>query len=55
MSKLVPKNREEAFAYQFQGDVKMLLALSKFRKKEFKRRLDLLKIHISTYEKMSKT
>lgn len=56
MSKNNPKNREEAFSYQFESDVKNLLALSKLideygdNKESFKSRLNILKSHIKTYE-----
>lgn len=53
MSKLEPKNAEEAFTYQFEDDVKTLRACS-FSKKDFLKQLEVLKIHIATYEKLHK-
>ena len=54
MSRLNPENREEAFTYQFEDDVKMLRACALNGQDTFKKALDTLKTHISTYEKLSK-
>lgn len=53
MSRLSPKNREEAFTYQFEDDVKVLLATS-HNVESFKKSLATLKIHIKTYESIKK-
>lgn len=58
MNRHTPKNREEAFAHQFEDDVKQLLGFSQLidehgnNKKSFKETLEKLKIHIKSYEEM---
>jgi hypothetical protein len=49
MSKLLPNTREEAFAYQFEDDVKMLKSMSNLSKEGFKKYLALLQSHIDAY------
>ena len=49
MSRLDPKNREEAYSYQFEDDVKVLKTMSKTSPHEFKKALDVLRTHIVTY------
>ena len=62
MSKLEPKNREEAFCHQFADDVKLCLSMSQLiqpgrkddinRFREFQAALDTLKTHIKSYEQL---
>lgn len=60
MSRLEPKNREEAFTYQFEDDVKLLYSLSQLirRKDNFEERkpyydaLEILKGHIQSLEQL---
>lgn len=60
MSRLEPKNREEAFAHQFKDDVKLLFSLSQLinrvdsyeERKPFYDALETLKIHIKTLEQL---
>ena len=49
MSRLDPKNREEAFTYQFEDDVKMLKVASLSGEKEFEQVLKRLEVHIGAY------
>lgn len=49
MSKQLPNTREEAFAYQFEDDVKMLRSLSLLDKDAFKKYLVVLQAHIDAY------
>jgi hypothetical protein len=49
MSKLLPNTREEAFAYQFQDDVKILYSMSLLNKEAFKKHLGILQAHIDAY------
>lgn len=51
MSRLEPKNTEEAFTYQFEDDVKVLRACSHNNTESFMKQLRILKIHIQTCEK----
>ncbi len=53
MSKHAPKNREEAFVYQFEDDVKLLFSMSQIGVKEFQQELEKLKGHIVSYEQMA--
>lgn len=60
MSKQAPKNREEAFCYQLEDDVKLLFSLSQLihRKDSFNERkpfydaLEQLKTHIKSLEEL---
>ena len=49
MSRLDPKNREEAFAYQFEDCVKLLRGVSPYGEKEFEKVLGTLEAHILAY------
>lgn len=49
MSRLDPKNREEAFTYQFQDDMKMLKVASLHGEKEFEQVLQRLEASIGAY------
>lgn len=49
MSRLDPKNREEAFTHQFQDDVKMLKVASMSGEKEFEQVLQRIEANISAY------
>jgi GTPase involved in cell partitioning and DNA repair len=53
MSKLDPKTREQAFAYQFEDDVKMLHSMSLLSKDGFKKHLAILQAHIDAYNDAS--
>ena len=44
-----PKNREAAFTYQFEDDVKMLKVASLSGEKQFEQALATLEIHIQAY------
>ena len=48
MSRLLPKNREEAFTHQFQDDVKILRAFSS-NPKSFNKQLSVIDAHIKAY------
>jgi len=51
MSRIEPKNRMEAFCYQFEDDVKLLKALALVgRDAAFWQSLNTLKAHIKAYE-----
>lgn len=52
MSRQLPKTREEAFAYQFEDDVKILYLMSS-SKEDFKKHLAVLQARIDAYNKMS--
>jgi len=54
MSKFDPKTREQAFAYQFEDDVKKLKSLSLLNKEAFKQKLSTLQAHIDAYHKLEK-
>lgn len=49
MSKQLPSTREEAFAYQFEDDVKILHSMALSSKEGFKRYLAVLQAHIDAY------
>ncbi len=49
MSRIDPKNREEAFTYQFQDDVKMLKVASLSGEKAFEQVLQRLEANIGAY------
>lgn len=49
MSKQLPNTREEAFAYQFEDDVKMLKSVSLLDKRSFEKHLIILQAHIDAY------
>ena len=49
MSKQLPNNREEAFVYQFEDDIKMLKSLCNLSKDGFKKHLSILQAHIDAY------
>lgn len=49
MSRIDPKNREEAFTYQFQDDVKMLKVASLHGEKEFEQVLQRIEATIGAY------
>lgn len=50
MSRLDPKNREEAFSYQLEDDVKMLKVASLSGEKEFEQALQRLETTINAYK-----
>ena len=51
MNKSNPKTKEQAFAYQFQDDIKLLKSLAMLdRPFEFSQHLQVLKMNIQTYE-----
>lgn len=52
MSKQLPNTREEAFAYQFEDDVKKLHSLSLLSKDAFKKHLAILQAHIDAYNNL---
>jgi hypothetical protein len=52
--RLEPRNREQAFSYQFEDDVRVLKALSLIGEKEFKKGLQTLRDHMNAYENISK-
>ena len=52
MSKLLPNTREEAFAYQFEYDVKILYSMSILSKEGFKKHLAVLQAHIDAYNNL---
>mgnify|MGYP006316393667 CR=1 FL=1 len=50
MSRFDPKNREEAYVYQFEDDVSILRSMCALGNKEgFEQRLELLRAHIVAY------
>ena len=49
MSRIDPKNREEAFAHQFEDDVKILHSLALLNKESFKKHLAVVQAHIDAY------
>ena len=49
MSRLDPKNREEAFTYQFEDDIKVLRCAATQGATEFEQALSTLEIHIVAY------
>jgi hypothetical protein len=49
MSRQLPNTREEAFAYQFEDDVKILHSLARLSKESFKKHLAVLQAHIDAY------
>lgn len=49
MSRFDPKTREEAFAYQFEDDVKIIFSLGLLSKEAFKKHLSILQAHIDAY------
>ncbi len=54
MSKFSPKSREEAFAYQFEDDVKILHSMAATNSTEsFKKHLAILQAHIDAYNSLS--
>lgn len=57
MTKQLPNTREEAFAYQFEDDVKILHSLARRDKESFKKHLAVLQAHIDAYnnEDLQKT
>jgi hypothetical protein len=52
MSKHLPKTREQAFAYQFEDDVKILHSMSLISKEGFKKHLAILQAHIDAYNNL---
>ena len=53
MSKQLPDTREEAFAYQFEDDVKILHQMAAIKNKEsFRRHLVILQAHIDAYNNL---
>lgn len=48
-SRLDPRNREEAFAYQFEDDVRVLHACALAGETHFEKALQTIEIHISAY------
>jgi hypothetical protein len=52
MSKQLPKTREEAFAYQFEDDVKILHSMSIISREGFKKHLAILQAHIDAYNNL---
>ncbi len=55
MSKSEPRNREEAFAFQIEDDVRVLRACAINSKESFVKALDRIKKRISVYEEIAKT
>jgi hypothetical protein len=54
MSKNNPKNKMEAFAYQFQDTIKILPSLALLNKKsEYDKQIELLKKQIEIYEQQT--
>lgn len=49
MSRLEPRNREEAFTYQFEDDVRVLRCLSMQDEEAFQKGLATLETHIAAY------
>lgn len=49
MSKYEPINREDAFAYQFEDDVKVLKQLALVNEDTFEKGLKTLEAHIAAY------
>lgn len=49
MSKFEPKNKEEAFTYQWEDDVRHLRSLALLSEKEFQAYLKIFKQHIESY------
>ena len=49
MSRIDPKNREEAFMYQFEDDMKILSSSSKRGEEAFEKAIDILESHIKAY------
>jgi hypothetical protein len=49
MSKQLPNTREEAFAYQFEDDVKILHSMAVLNKEGFRKHLAVLQAHIDAY------
>lgn len=49
MSRLDPKNREQAFAYQFEDDVRVLHNISLAEPDKFEKGLSTLEAHIAAY------
>lgn len=49
MSKNSPNTREEAYAYQFESDVKTLHSMALLSKEAFKKHLAVLQSHIDAY------
>ena len=52
MSRQLPNSREEAFAYQFEEDVKLLLPMGLLSKEGFKKQLGLLQARIDAYNNL---
>ena len=53
MSKQLPDTREEAFAYQFEDDVKILHSMAAIKSKEsFRKHLAVLQAHIDAYNNL---
>ena len=53
MSKLEPRNREEAFGYQMQDDVKLLISLGALNDKEsYRKQLKTIELRIATYREL---
>lgn len=53
MSKHLPDTREEAFAFQFEDDVKILHQMAAIKNKEsFRRHLVILQAHIDAYNNL---
>ena len=49
MSRLEPINREDAFTYQFEEDVRVLKCLARQGEADFEKGLQTLEAHISAY------
>jgi hypothetical protein len=53
MSKQFPDTREEAFAYQFEDDVKILHQMAAMKSKEsFRKQVAILQAHIDSYNNL---
>lgn len=49
MSRQFPSSREEAFAFQFEDDVKIIKSMSVLSKEAFVKQLSVLQAHIRAY------
>lgn len=49
MSRIDPKNREEAFAHQFEDDARLLMLASNQSKETFEDTIKMIEMHIKSY------
>lgn len=52
MSRIDPVNREQAFAYQFEDDVKVLHSMAVLDREAFRKHLAVMQAHIDAYNNM---